>query len=86
MDVTVNLPDELGDYLRTKLSEGAYMSSSEMVGDALRLMQRVETADVEHLESLRTAYRIGLEGGDPQNADFAALKAEGRRRLAALKD
>lgn len=85
MNVTVTLPEDLGDYLEAKLSEGVYTSSSELLGDALRLMRRVENGDAEELAFLRSAYRIGLEGGDPQDADFTALKAEGRRKLASLK-
>lgn len=83
--MNVSLPPELADFVEAKLVGGRYSSSSEVVRDALRLMERVEHRNAEKLAALREAWQEGLDSGEAEELDIEALKAEGRARLAALK-
>ena len=79
MDMTVSLTDELASFVETKVSDGGYRSSSEVVLEALR---RMANAEAQETEALRRAWQAGLVSGDAGELDFDALKREARARLA----
>ena len=78
MNMNVSLTDELVAFVKAKVGTGRYTSSSEVVRDALRVMEKQEE---EKLAWLRQAFKQGIESGDAGELDLDALKAEGRRRL-----
>jgi antitoxin ParD1/3/4 len=82
--MNISLPEELADYIKAKVSAGRYSSSSEVVCEALRLMERVEQQEAEKLRYLRQAWQRGIESGDAGEIDFTALKQEARA-LASSK-
>ena len=59
--------------------------SSEVVREALRLMEKLEQQEAEKLSFLRKAWQEGIDSGDASEIDFAALKKDARGRLAASK-
>jgi antitoxin ParD1/3/4 len=73
MPLNVNLTPQLEKLVREKVSSGRYNSASEVVREALRLM---ETED-----QLRQDIREGLESGSAKRWNVAELKREGRKRL-----
>ena len=79
MNMNVSLTDELANFVKAKVSAGRYTSSSEVVREALRLMEKQEE---EKLGWLRQAFKEGMESGDAGELDLDALKAEGRKRLS----
>ncbi len=85
MNMNVSLTDELANFVKAKVTTGRYTSSSEVVREALRLMEKIEQQEAENLQFLREAWREGLDGGDAGEVDFKALKKEARARLAATK-
>ena len=85
MNMNVSLPDELADFVKTKVSGGRYASSSEVVREALRLMEKVEQQEAEKLSYLRKAWQDGVDSGGAEQLNFAALKQEARTRLASQK-
>lgn len=85
MNMNVSLPSELADFVKAKVGTGRYGSSSEVVREALRLMERVEQQNAEKLAYLRKAWQEGIDSGPVEELDLAAVKAEGRKRLAASK-
>ncbi len=85
MNMNVSLTDELANFVKSKVSAGRYASSSEVVREALRLMEKLEHQETEKLGYLRKAWQEGVDSGDAGELDFAALKKEARARLAALK-
>lgn len=85
MNVNVSLPEELANFVKDKVSTGRYGSSSEIVREALRLMEKTERRDAEKLALLRQAWKEGVDSGDVGEVDFTALKKEARARLAAAK-
>jgi antitoxin ParD1/3/4 len=53
MNMNVSLTDELANFVKAKVSAGRYTSSSEVVREALRLMEKVEQQEAEKLTYLR---------------------------------
>jgi len=82
MNMNVSLTEELANFVKAKVSAGRYASSSEVVREALRLMEKVERQEPEKLGLLRQAWREGVDSGDAAAPDLAALKQEARARLA----
>jgi antitoxin ParD1/3/4 len=80
MNMNVSLTDELSDYVKAKVSSGRYTSASEVVREALRIMEQTEEA---RLAFLRKAWAAGQASGDAGPADFADIKAQGRALLKA---
>jgi antitoxin ParD1/3/4 len=80
MNMNVSLTDELSEFVKSKVSSGRYTSASEVVREALRIMEQTEEA---RLAFLRNAWTAGQASGDAGPADFADIKAQGRARLKA---
>ena len=83
VNMNVSLTEELANFVKAKVSGGRYASSSEVVREALRLMEKVERQEAEKLGLLRQAWREGVDSGEADALDLAALKQEARARLAA---
>ena len=49
MNMNVSLTDELANFVRAKVADGRYASSSEVVREALRLMEKTEKREAEKL-------------------------------------
>jgi antitoxin ParD1/3/4 len=86
MNMNVSLTQELANFVKAKVGTGRYASSSEVVREALRLMESVERREAEKLGYLRKAWQEGIDSGDAGELDLASLKQEARARLAASKD
>jgi antitoxin ParD1/3/4 len=78
MNMNASLSDELGEFVKSRVSSVRDTSASEVVREALRLMERHEHAEAAKLQWLQQAYREGVASGDEGEIDFAALKAEAR--------
>jgi antitoxin ParD1/3/4 len=85
MNMNISLPEELANFVKDKVSTGRYGSSSEVVREALRLMEKTEQQEAEKLALLRNAWKEGVDSGDAGEIDFAALKKKARARRAASK-
>src|SRR5215210_4920267 len=85
----VSLPPELERFVQEQVSHGHFATEEEVVCEALRLLQRNEQLDRLKLEELRQLVAVGLEQaerGEVAPLDMAAIRAEGRRRLAQQGD
>ncbi|MEK8087855.1 type II toxin-antitoxin system ParD family antitoxin [Aquabacterium sp. A3] len=80
MGMNVNLTPQLEDWVRAKVSSGMYTSASEVVREALRLMQEQDQLREAKLEELRRDIRRGLESGPSQDWNATELKAAARAR------
>jgi len=83
MGMNVNLTPQLEELVRSKVSSGLYTSASEVVREALRLMEEQDRLRQVKLEELRREVRKGLESGPSQPWDAKALKKKARSRLSA---
>jgi antitoxin ParD1/3/4 len=83
MNLNVSLTEELVSFVRTKVRSGRYASSSEVVREALRMMEKAEETEAQKLRWLGEAWREGEASGDFAATDSDDIKRQGRARLAA---
>jgi len=83
MPMNVNLTPQLEDMVRQKVASGLYTSASEVVREALRLMEDQDQVRAAKLARLRQDIRDGLNSGDPTPWNPEEIKREGRKRRAA---
>jgi antitoxin ParD1/3/4 len=81
MNMNVSLTEELASFVKEKVAAGRYTSSSEVVREALRLMEKLERQESEKLALLRKAWTEGIDSGDVGEVDFAKLKKQARSRI-----
>jgi antitoxin ParD1/3/4 len=85
MNMNVSLPEELAEFVKAKVSSGRYTSSSDVVREALRLLEQQDELQAEKLRWLQLAWQDGIASGDAGDLDLAQLKAEAREKLAVAR-
>lgn len=80
MPINVSLTPQLEDMIRKKVASGLYNSASEVVREALRLMEEQDRLRAIKLEQLRQDIRDGLDSGDPTPWDPEEINRAGRQR------
>ena len=80
MGMNVNLTPQLEDLVRSKVASGLYTSASEVVREALRLMDGQDRLRQAKLEQLRSDVRQGLASGPGESWDADAVKRKARAR------
>lgn len=83
MTMNVNLSPQLDEMVRQKVASGLYTSASEVVREALRLMEQQDCIHAAKLEQLRHDIRDGIDSGDSTLWDTEEIKQEGRKIRAA---
>jgi antitoxin ParD1/3/4 len=78
--MNVNLTPQLEELVRSKVASGLYTSASEVVREALRLMDEQDRLREAKLTQLRSDVRQGLASGSSQPWDVEALKSMARTR------
>lgn len=86
MNISISLTPELLGLVKAKVQTGRYTSTSEVVREALRLLERSDRLEAERSEELRRAWQQGVSSGDAGELDFAELRKEARLQLAAQKE
>lgn len=82
MGMNVNLTPQLEELVRAKVASGLYTSASEVVREALRLMDEQDRFRAARLEQLRDDVRQGLNSGPSKVWSAEEVKREGRARRA----
>ncbi len=82
MTMNVNLTPQLDEMVRQKVASGLYTSASEVVREALLLMDAQDRMRNAKLEQLRHDMRIGINSGEPTPWNPEEIKQEGRKRRA----
>jgi antitoxin ParD1/3/4 len=80
MGMNVNLTPQLEELVRAKVASGMYSSASEVVREALRLMDEQDRLRAVKLEQLREDVRQGLASGASQPWSAAEIKSQARAR------
>lgn len=78
----VNLTPQLEELVRSKVASGMYTSASEIVREALRLMDEQDRLRAARLEQLRDDVRQGLNSGPSKAWNAEEAKREGRAQRA----
>ena len=82
MGMNVNLTPQLEELVRAKVDSGMYNSASEVVREALRLMDEQDRFRQVKLDELRREVRKGLDSGPSEPWDAGTVKATARARRA----
>ena len=85
MTMNINLTPQLEELVRGKVSSGLYNSASEVVREALRLMEREDQLRMATLAQLRQDIQEGLKSGSAGELDIESIKRRGRERLTAMR-
>ena len=85
-NINVNLTPYLKQWVEGKVSSGRYNNVSEVVREALRLMEDHEREREAKLLNLRAAIDEGIDSGEPEPWEgAAAVKRKARERRAAVQ-
>ena len=82
--MNVSLTPELEELVKRKVRSGLYTTASEVIREALRLLEEKERLREMHLEELREDIRKGLDRGGARTFDedlAAEIKSKGRKTL-----
>ncbi len=82
MNISISLTPELVGLIKAKVECGRYTSTSEVVREALRLLERSDERESGARSRLRQAWDAGIASGDAGPLDFADLRAEASQMLA----
>ena len=81
--MNVSLTPELEDFVRAKVESGRYHSSSEVVREALRLLEQREQLRLLRLEELRLEIQKGLDSGPPVDGEAVLGRLHAKYRAMA---
>ncbi|MFC0132382.1 type II toxin-antitoxin system ParD family antitoxin [Massilia eurypsychrophila] len=81
--MSIDLTPQLEEMVRQKVTSGLYASASEVVREALRLMDERDQLRLARLEQLRQEIQKGLDSGPAVEWNSEEVKAAGRARRAA---
>lgn len=84
MPMNISLTPQLEELVRSKVTSGLYNSASEVVREALRLMEREDRVQEVTLAQLRQDIQAGLQSGLAGELNIEEIKQRGRERLAAM--
>ena len=82
--MNVSLTPKLEALVKKKVSSGMYNSVSEVVREALRLLEERDQVQTMKLNALRQDIHAGMEAldrGEGKPLDIEAIKQKGRQRL-----
>jgi antitoxin ParD1/3/4 len=88
--MNISLTKELEQLVQKKVRSGRYPSASEVVREALRLLEERDQLREAHMKKLREKIALGLAQldrgqGIPGEDVFAEIRQKSRRRRRGLK-
>ncbi len=83
--MNVSLTPELEKLVYSKVESGLYLSASEVVREALRLLEERDKIQAMRMEELRREIRVGIEQADrgevaPLDIDATLSRVRNRRK------
>jgi len=84
--MNISLTPQLEELVKRKVDSGLYVSASEVMREALRLLEERDRFNAMRLEALRAEIKKGLDSGEATPLDIGDIKARGRKRLAAERE
>jgi antitoxin ParD1/3/4 len=83
MPMNISLTPHLEEMIRQKIASGSYNSASEVVREALRLLEQEDQLRALKLQKLREDIREGMESGPSTAFDPSEIKRAARAKNAA---
>lgn len=84
--MNISLTPHLEKLVQGKVESGLYNSASEVMREALRLMEERDQLRELRLEELRREIQKGIDSGEATPLDMEEIKARGRMRLGARRE
>ncbi|MGH8476607.1 MAG: type II toxin-antitoxin system ParD family antitoxin [Methylococcales bacterium] len=81
--MNISLPIHLQELVKTKVESGLYNSASEVMREALRLLEERDRLRETAVPELKREIEKGINSGEPAPLNMEEIKARGRKRLAA---
>ncbi|MGB8700795.1 MAG: type II toxin-antitoxin system ParD family antitoxin [Thermosynechococcaceae cyanobacterium] len=81
--MNISLTPHLENLVKSKVESGLYNSASEVMRDALRLLEERDRMQEIRLEELRREIQKGIDSGTATPLDIEEIKARGRFSQAA---
>jgi antitoxin ParD1/3/4 len=81
--MNISLTPHLEEWVKGKVESGFYNSASEVMREALRLLEERDQLRDLRLEELRREIQKGIDSGPATPLDMEEIKRKGRQRLAA---
>ena len=78
--MNISLTPHLESLVKQKVDTGLYNSASEVIREALRLLEEKDRLNAIKLEALRHDIQKGLESGKSTPLNIEDIKAKGRKR------
>jgi antitoxin ParD1/3/4 len=85
MPININLTPLLEEMVRQKVKSGLYSSASEVVREALRLMEQQDSLRNAKFDKLRKDIRDGIDSGTATAWDSEELKRVARQRKSGSR-
>jgi antitoxin ParD1/3/4 len=83
MPMNISLTPHLEEMIREKIASGSYNSASEVVREALRLLEQDDQLRALKLQKLRQDIREGLDSGPSTVFDAQEIKRAAREKKSA---
>ena len=83
--MNISLTPELEELVRSKVKSGRYLSGSEVMREALRLLEERDKLQEIRRDTLREEIRKGRDSGTSEPLDRAAIKAKAKKKLSKNK-
>lgn len=86
--MNISLTNELEEFVREKVASGRYLTASEVVREALRLLEERDRLHELRLKQLQGDINLGLEQlerGESDLLDIESIKARGRQLRAGRR-
>lgn len=81
--MNISLTPHLEELVKGKVESGLYNSVSEVIREALRLLEERDQLRELRFEELRREIQKGIKSGEASPLDMDKIKERGRKRLAA---
>lgn len=81
--MNITLTPQLEELVKTKVASGLYGSESEVLSEALLLLEERDRKHNLRNEELKAEIKKGLDSGNPTPLDIEDIKERSRKRLSA---
>ena len=83
--MNISLTPHFEELVKGKVDSGLYNSASEVMREALRLLEERDQSHQLRFEELRSDIQKGIDSGVATPLDIEKIKKNGRKRLDAQK-
>ena len=80
--MNISLNTHFEELVKGKVESGLYHTASEVMREALRLLEERDQLRDLKLEKLRSEIQKGINSGEGTPLDIETIKSKGRKRLA----